>query len=156
MQKGTSVAVQIFGRMVVAPGRDVSLPGYACNVSTPGLSASSSPAGGMQSTGAHVPVGCRERSGRVGGMWSSEASVLVGSCPSQDQTEPGRVGCGCANSGGTLSPLSRPRYAAACCRRGFVVVPSGTEGFSRHPVMLGTGDLTGSAGFALQRLKPLH
>lgn len=43
-----------------------------------------------------------------------------------------------------------------CCQRGFAAVPGGTEGFSGHPVTPGTGDLTGSAGFALQRLKPPH
>lgn len=36
------------------------------------------------------------------------------------------------------------------CQRGFAAVPSGTEGFSQYPVTLGTGDLTGSAGFALK------
>lgn len=150
MQKGTSVAMQIFGRMVAAPTGDISLPGFMCKVSTPGLSASSSPAGGMQSTRAHVPVGCRERSRHVGGLWSSEASM--GSCPSQDQSEPGRVGCGCANSWWDAF-LVIP--SLVCCQRGFAAVPSGSEGFSRYPVTLGTGDLTGSAGFALQRLKPL-
>lgn len=145
--------MQIFGRMVADPTRDVSLPGCTCNLSTPGLSASSSPAGGMQSTGARVPVGCRERNRRACGLWSSEMSVLVGSCPSQDQTEPGRVECGCANSWWDAF-LVIP--SLVCCQRGFAAVPSGTEGFSGYPVMLGTGDLTGSAGFALQRLKPLH
>lgn len=145
--------MQIFGRMVAATTRDVSLPGCMCNVSTPGLSASSSPAGGMQSTGAHAPVGCRKRSRRVGGLWSSETSVLVRSCPSQGQAESGRVGCGCANSWwDAFLVIPSP----VCCQRGFAAVPSGTEGFSRYPVMLGTGDLTGSAGFALQRLKPLY
>lgn len=50
MRKGTSVAMQIFGRMVAAPTGDISLPGGMCNLSTPGLSASSSPAGAMQSS----------------------------------------------------------------------------------------------------------
>lgn len=95
---------------------------------------------------AHVPVGYRH----VGGLWSSEASM--GSCPSQDQSEPDRVGCGCANSWWDAF-LVIP--SLVCCQRGFAAVPSGSEGFSGYPVTLGTGDLTGSAGFALQRLKPL-